>query len=100
MAPATARIHIDAPPIRVRTRRVTWHHRDIRLTGPVYEAWPSARMTTTGQAAWCVTLLLTEPIRSEVNPPLPRDPTTTISAPCDALTSSSAGSPVTTFTVT
>jgi hypothetical protein len=51
-------------------------------------------------AAWCVTLALTDPNSSVWNPPLPRDPTTSRSASRDALTSSSAGSPWTTLTVT
>jgi hypothetical protein len=42
-------------------------------------------MTTTGQDAWCVTWLLTEPSKSRANPPLPRDPTTSMSASFDAL---------------
>ena len=53
-------------------------------------------MTTTGQDAWCVTWLLTEPSRSLANPPLPRDPTTSMSASCESLTSSSAASPTST----
>ena len=57
-------------------------------------------MATTGQVAWCVTLLLTEPIRSLANPPLSRDPTTSMSASCEALTSSSAASPVVALRVT
>jgi hypothetical protein len=56
-------------------------------------------MTTTGHSAWCVTWLLTEPMRSLANPPLPRDPTTSMSASREALTSSSATSPVVALTV-
>src|SRR5215813_13241222 len=66
------RIRAAAPP-SAGTRRVIRHRPGIRPARPGYEAWPSPRMTTTGQAAWCMTLLLTEPIRSEANPPLPRD---------------------------
>jgi hypothetical protein len=47
-----------------------------------------------------VILLLTDPSSRLANPPLPRDPTTSRSASRDALTSSSAGSPWTTLTVT
>ncbi len=47
-----------------------------------------------------MTLLLTEPSSRWVKPPVPRDPTTSRSASRDALTSSSAGSPWTTLTVT
>lgn len=47
-----------------------------------------------------MTWLLTEPMRSLVNPPLPRDPKTSMSASCEALTSSSAASPAATVTVT
>src|ERR1035438_9799493 len=57
-------------------------------------------MTTTGQTAWWTTWLLTEPITSLANPPLPRDPTTSRSPRREALMSSSAALPVHTSTVT
>src|ERR1019366_2619115 len=52
---------------RPRVRALCWHY---RLSGT----------TTTGQCAWCTTWLLTEPIISRVNPPAPREPTTSRSA--------------------
>ena len=36
---------------------------------------------TTGQRAWWLTWVLTDPISSQANPPAPRDPTTIMSAP-------------------
>ncbi len=72
-------------------------HDDLPIFG--YEAWRVPGTTTTGQAAWCVTWLLTEPIKRLANPPPPRDPTTSRSASREALTSSSATSPVTALTV-
>ena len=56
-------------------------------------AYFSCGTTTTGQAACSTTWLLTEPSISRLNPPPPREPTTTRSAPCDASTSSLAGKP-------
>ena len=69
------------------------------LSSDAPEAQRPPGIITTGHVAWCVTWLLTEPMRSRANPPLPRDPTTSMSASREALTSSSAASPVATLTV-
>lgn len=45
---------------------------------------PSARVTTTGQCASRSTRLLVDPSSRPVNPPRPRDPTTTRPASIDA----------------
>jgi hypothetical protein len=57
-------------------------------------------MITTGHRACRATWSPTDPIVSRSNPPAPRVPTTIMSASAAALTSVSAGTPVTALTMT
>src|SRR5581483_11694813 len=54
-------------------------------------------MITTGQGAWWATCWLTEPSRRPLNPPRPRDPTTSRSAPLAASTRTWDGPPAMTL---
>ena len=64
-----------------------------RHTGPDARWRRSQRMTATLQRACCATLWLTEPSSQSLMPPVPRAPTTTMSAPRDCSISASAVSP-------
>ena len=83
-------------------------HADIVLTLPAVAKdgeWPpqgpitESRTTTTGQVAWCTQCWPTEPSRASANPPCPRLPTTSRSAPADASSSTRAALPSTTLVV-
>jgi DNA-binding CsgD family transcriptional regulator len=82
-------------------RRVPGQRRGPRSVSVSPDAWRSdAGMTTTGQVACWVTSELTDPITSRLNPPAPREPTTSMSASLAALISSSTTDPEATRTVT
>jgi hypothetical protein len=53
------------------------------------QGWSSTseRMMTTGHSAWCAHCWLTDPSSRLLNPPRPREPTTSISAPFERSTS-------------
>lgn len=57
-------------------------------------------ITTTGPYPWWTTCELTEPSRSFLKPPAPREPTTIMSASAAAFSSSSAGTPRIAWTAT
>ena len=54
-------------------------------------AMVSSRTTTTGQVAWVAAYRLTEPRISALNPPAPREPSTSIRASCPQSTRALAG---------
>ena len=54
----------------------------------------SSRMTTTGQDAWLAAYRLTEPSSRAVNAPMPREPSTSISAPAPHSVTACAAGPV------
>ena len=72
------------------------HRRAAGRGSPVQPGVTRSRITTTGQVAWCTQCWPTEPSRAPANPPWPRLPTTSSSAPAEASSSARAALPSTT----